>query len=100
MACLDEEDVKAMTRCIKLDVDCADVCRITASSLSRGSEHGDHLLKECAEICSVCAEECEKHSHMEYCRKCAEVCKHCADECSAMTLHFEDSIVENPSGKK
>ena len=50
MACLDEEDVKAMTQCSKLKTDCADVCRITASLLSRGSEHGKHLLKECAEI--------------------------------------------------
>ena len=80
-ACLDESDVKMMARCIKLDIDCADVCRLTASLLSRGSEHGHHLLKECAEICDACAEECEKHSHMDHCRECAKVCRHCAEEC-------------------
>ena len=84
MACLEEDDVNMMTRCIKLDIDCADVCRLTASLLARGSEHGIHLLKECAEICDACAEECEKHSHMEHCKYCAEVCRHCAEECSAM----------------
>jgi len=42
MACLDEEDVKMLTACIKLDIDCAEVCRVTASLLSRGSIHGPH----------------------------------------------------------
>jgi hypothetical protein len=84
MACLDEEDVKMLAQCIRLDLDCAEVCRTAASLLSRGSEHGEHLLKECVEICNACAEECEKHSHMEHCRRCAEECRLCADECSVI----------------
>lgn len=84
MACLDEEDVSMLRHCIKLDLDCAEICRTTASMLSRGSEHGEHLLKECVEICNACAEECEKHSHMEHCRRCAEECRLCADECSVI----------------
>jgi hypothetical protein len=84
MACLDEEDVKMLAACIKLNIDCAEVCRLTASLLSRGSMHGNHLLKECVEICEACADECEKHSHMEHCKKCADVCRHCAEECSEM----------------
>ena len=84
MACLDEQDVKMLTACIKLDIDCAEVCRVTASLLSRGSEHGIHLLKECAELCDACAEECDKHSYMEHCKRCAVVCRDCAEECIAM----------------
>lgn len=84
MACLDEDDVKMLKHCIKLDLDCAEICRTTASLLSRGSEHGEHLLKECVEICNACAEECEKHSHMEHCRRCAEECRLCAEECSVL----------------
>ena len=84
MACLDENDVKMLTACVKLNIDCADVCKLAASLLSRGSEHGNHLLEECAEICEACATECEKHSHMEHCKRCADVCRHCADECSAI----------------
>lgn len=80
-ACLDEQDVKMMARCIKLDMDCADICQLTAAFVARGSDHAVHLLKECAEICKACAEECEKHSHMEHCRKCAEICRHCAEVC-------------------
>ena len=84
MACLDEDDVKMMVKCIKLNIDCAEVCRLTASLLSRGSEHGHHLAKECTEVCDACAEECEKHAHSQHCRECAEVCRHCAEECRNM----------------
>ena|SRR5829696_9223564 len=81
IACLDEQDVKMLTRCIKLDIDCAEICKLAASYVSRGSEHTQHILNECAEICDACAEECEKHSHMEHCRKCAGYCRHCAEVC-------------------
>jgi len=85
-ACLDEQDVKMLSKCIKLDIDCADICQLNASLIARGSEHGYHLLKECAEICEACAEECEKHArHMEHCKACAEECRKCAEECRAVT---------------
>ena len=82
-ACLDEQDVKMLARCIKLDIDCADICLLSASNVARDSEHAHHLLKECAEICEACAEECEKHAKhgMEHCRVCAEACRRSAEEC-------------------
>ena len=83
-ACLDEQDVQMLSKCIKLNIDCAQICSLTTSLLVRGSEHGEHLMKECAEICDACAEECEKHSHLEHCKKCAEACRACAEECSVM----------------
>lgn len=80
-ACLEEQDVKMLAKCIKLEIDCAEICRLATSFLARGSEHAEHILKECAEICEACAKECEKHSHMEHCKKCAEVCRKCAETC-------------------
>lgn len=85
-ACLDEQDVKMLAECIKLDIDCAEICQLTAAFLARGSEHAIHILKECAEICEACAGECGKHGHMEHCKRCAEVCRLCAEECMAV-LH-------------
>lgn len=82
-ACLGEEDVKMMTRCIQLDRDCADICILTARLLARDSQHGQHLMKECVEICEMCAEECEKHDE-DHCQKCAEACRKCAEECRRM----------------
>ena len=77
-ACLDEIDVKMLARCIKLNIDCSDIWQLTASYVARDSEHASHLMKECAEICGACADECEKHAYMEHCRRCAEICRHCA----------------------
>lgn len=80
-ACLDEQDVNMLAKCIKLDIDCAAICTLTASLIARGSDHGKHMLKECAEVCNACAKECEKHSHMDHCKACAEACMKCAAAC-------------------
>lgn len=80
-ACLEEQDVKMLARCIKLNIDCAGICQLAISFIAKRSEHGTHLLGECTEICNACAEECEKHKHMEHCRRCAEACRDCAETC-------------------
>jgi len=85
-SCLKEEDVKMMADCIRLDLDCAEICQVTANLLSRGSEHGSHLLKECGEICGLCATEGEKHSgKMEHCKECAEACRACETACMSFS---------------
>ncbi|RYU81234.1 four-helix bundle copper-binding protein [Hymenobacter persicinus] len=79
-ACLQEADVKMMVPCIRLDRDCADICRLTAAFIARGSDHARHVLKECIEICRKCAEECGKHP-MDHCQQCAEACRACMAAC-------------------
>ncbi|WP_299699937.1 four-helix bundle copper-binding protein [uncultured Pontibacter sp.] len=81
-ACLQEDDVKMMVRCIMLDRDCADICTITARFVARDSAHAKHVIKECIEICRLCEEECRKHKH-DHCQKCADACRECADACEA-----------------
>jgi hypothetical protein len=84
-ACLDEDNIKMMTACIKLDMDCATICTATATLLSRNSKHGKHLLKECIEICIACAEACEKHADMyQHCKVCAAACRASAKACKEM----------------
>jgi hypothetical protein len=81
-ACLNEQNVQMMARCISIDRDCADICAITARFVARGSEHAMHVMRECAEICGICAAECEKHSaHMQHCKECAEACRRCEQAC-------------------
>ncbi len=82
--CLNEQDSKALARCIKLDQDCAAICFLAIAAMARGSEFAKQICDLCAKICTACAEECEKHSHMEHCKKCAEACRKCAAECSKM----------------
>ena len=85
-ACLDEQDVKMLANCIKLDIDCAEICTLAAGFVARGSTHAAHILAECAEICNACADECEKHAQhgMQHCKDCAEACRKCAEACAQM----------------
>ena len=82
-ACLEEDDVKAMARCIALDIDCAEICRLAAAYMSRGSEFATRLCAACAEVCQACGDECARHP-MDHCRQCARACQLCADECRRM----------------
>ncbi len=83
LSCLDEQDVKSMTQCIKLDLDCAEICRVAASYMARGSQFSRAICRLCAEVCEACANECAKHK-MDHCQRCAEACRRCAEECRRM----------------
>lgn len=82
-ACLDETDVKMLSRCIRLDIDCAALCRLVTAFVCRGSEHAKHLLSECIDVCEDCARECDSHAHMDHCARCAQACRECAEACKA-----------------
>jgi hypothetical protein len=79
-ACLNEDDVKPMVRCIALDRDCADICSQAARLLQRQSEIAHQYLLLCEEICRMCAEECRMHGH-QHCQDCAIACIECAEAC-------------------
>ncbi len=85
-ACLAEEQVQELVRCIRLNLDCADVCNATGSVLTRQTSPDPglarNMLEACAEACRVCAQECERHArHHEHCRVCAEACRRCEQVC-------------------
>ena len=82
-ACLREDDVKMMAECIRLDMDCAAVCRLAGSLLARGSDFSSALCRTCAEVCDACGDECAKHEH-GHCQECARACRRCAEECRRM----------------
>ena len=87
-ACLHEDRVAELTHCIRLNLDCADICQATGRILARPG-HTDALalqyqLQACAQACRACAEHCEKHSELEHCRICAEACRHCEGICDRM----------------
>jgi hypothetical protein len=83
-ACLEEGD-PALTRCIRSDLDCADICTATAGVVARAGASGTpwlDLVRVCAEACARCAEECEQHADMhDHCRACAEACRRCERAC-------------------
>ena len=83
---LGEQNVTEMVTCIRLCLDCADICTATAGVTSRQAEyHADvtrPLLEACVASCKSCGDECERHAHMhEHCRVCAEACRRCEQAC-------------------
>ena len=93
-ACLAEQDVAQLRQCIRLNLDCADICAATGSLASRraGSNPGvlHSMVETCTLACRVCAEECEKHAEWhEHCRVCGAECRNCERACSAAlrTIH-------------
>jgi hypothetical protein len=85
-ACLAEEQVTQLVRCIRLNLDCADICGATGRALTRQTSSDPGLarsiLEACAEACRVCAQECGQHAdHHEHCRICAESCRSCEQAC-------------------
>jgi hypothetical protein len=78
--------VAQLIRCIRLNLDCADVCETAGRIASRQTEPQSEvtraILGACAEACRRCAEECERHAaHHEHCRVCAEECRRCEQAC-------------------
>ncbi|MFW5824470.1 MAG: four-helix bundle copper-binding protein [Marinobacter sp.] len=83
VACLGESGVAELARCIRLDMDCAAICRLAAGAMARDSECVPSFCQVCADVCDACAAECEKHDH-EHCRQCAQACRYCAKACREM----------------
>jgi hypothetical protein len=83
---LGEQHVPDLVKCIRLCLDCADVCAATISVTSRQTEYDPNvtrpLLEACATACKICGDECEQHAQMhEHCRVCAEACRRCEQAC-------------------
>ena len=83
---LSEQDLAQMVRCIRLCLDCVDVCTATVGVTSRLAEYDANvirpLLEACVAICKSCGDECQRHAqHHEHCRICAEACQRCEQAC-------------------
>ena len=85
-ACLSEEMVADLRKCVRTNMDCADVCDATARVLSRHTGYDANisraLLEACIAACKACGDECEQHASVhEHCRVCAEACRACEAAC-------------------
>ena len=83
---LSEQNLAEMVKCVRLCLDCSDVCSATAGVLSRLAEYDPGttrpLLEACAAICKTCGDECQRHApHHAHCRVCEQACHHCEQAC-------------------
>jgi hypothetical protein len=84
-ACLSEPHVAELTKCVRSDLDCADICDTTGRVLSRHTGYDANLTRAmvlaCAQACESCGDECDRHSKMAHCRLCADACHRCEQAC-------------------
>jgi hypothetical protein len=83
---LGEPNVAELVTCIRLCVNCTDVCTATVGVVSRSAEYDPDittpLVEACVAICKSCGDECERHARLhEHCRVCAEACRRCEQAC-------------------
>lgn len=88
-ACLSEPDAADMATCVRDDLDCADLCGVTARHLARLNASDRQLtvsiLAACIEACVQCAGSCALHrEHHEHCRLCEQACRACETACQAL----------------
>jgi hypothetical protein len=78
--------VAELIKCIRTNLDCADICAGTARVLSRHTGYDANIsramLEACAAACKACGDECARHADIhEHCRICAEACRACEQAC-------------------
>jgi len=83
---LSEQNVAEMVLCIRLCLECTDICTATVGVISRPAAYDPEvtrpLLEACVASCRSCGDECERHAHMHpHCRVCAEACRRCEQAC-------------------
>ena len=83
---LREQNLAEMITCIRLCLDCADICTATAAVTSRQTAYDANvarpLLEACVVSCKTCGDECERHArHHAHCRVCEQACRRCEQAC-------------------
>ena len=78
-----------LVKCIRLCLDCADVCTATLRVLSRQTDYDADLTRSqpqaCVAACNSCGDECGRHAGMHaHCRVCAEACRRCQQACTQL----------------
>jgi hypothetical protein len=95
---LGEPGVGEMVKCIRLCLNCNDVCSATVGVLRRRSVNDANvsvpLVEACVAICRRCGEECERHAQMHaHCRACGEACRRCEQVCRELLDGLRGELV-------
>jgi hypothetical protein len=86
---LSEPNLADMVRCIRLCLDCADICTAAVGVTSRLVDYDPGvlrpLLESCVASCRSCGDECERHAAMHaHCRVCEQACRRCEQACRVL----------------
>lgn len=83
-ACINEPDLNSRRSCVKILIECANMCTMSSGIMSMNGQFAKEHCKMCATVCDKCAQECAMFKD-EHCQKCANECRTCAYECRKMS---------------
>ena len=86
---LNEQNLSELVKCIRLCLDCADICAATVRVTSCQTEYDATLTKSLLETCTAtCKSAATNASGMlqmhEHCRVCAVACRRCQQACQEL----------------
>jgi len=85
--CLNMGGKHAEAAHIRLLHDCIQICHTSADFMLRNSDMHGLTCSVCAEICTRCADDCERLDPGDQQMKaCAEMCRRCAETCREMSM--------------
>ncbi len=97
-ACLSESSamLPALVKCIRDNLDCADICDATVRVLSRHTGYDANLTRAQVEAALVatrtCRDSCAEHEDMhEHCRVCAQACAAAGQALAALIGQLQPS---------
>jgi len=89
--CLETGGKHVEPKHFRLMIACSEICRTAAHFMLLNSPHHKRLCRECAEICTECAKDCERVGDMD---DCVQASKSCAASCRAMASQVSTTGTE------
>ena len=84
--CLRKGGKHAAPEHIQLLSDCAEMCRMSATMMARGSRFHARHCALCADVCKACEESCEEFGNDAQMKACADACRTCHEACREMGM--------------
>lgn len=70
---------------ITLMMECAEICKLSATVMQLKGEFAYEFCQLCARVCDACADSCSSiDPNDSMMQKCAEACRKCAESCRSM----------------
>lgn len=82
--CLEEFGTAHSGEHIKLMQTCVETCNLSIRLMSLDSDFHQQACELCFEVCTACAEACERYEDNEVMKRCAQACRQSAASCRGM----------------
>ncbi|GAA5050005.1 hypothetical protein HNP84_004162 [Thermocatellispora tengchongensis] len=105
-ACLSEraEELPSLTRCIRDNLDCAEICATTGAVLSRHTGYDARLtvaqVEAAIQATRTCGDSCAEHADRhEHCRVCAQACRETENALKQLLPELQPAGATGPPSK-